>query len=102
MRLDQKGTAMAEYIWIDSFGGVRSKSKVSSCVVSFPPSLSRTHKPRAQSQSLVLIACNPWDLGKSTHGDHCDHRPILTQEIFGMRSAPVSYDATLLHRHVSS
>ncbi|OBT57076.1 glutamine synthetase [Pseudogymnoascus sp. 24MN13] len=27
MSLDQKGTAMAEYIWIDSFGGVRSKSK---------------------------------------------------------------------------
>jgi hypothetical protein len=29
MKLDQKGTAMAEYIWIDSTGGVRSKSKVS-------------------------------------------------------------------------
>ena len=28
MSLDQKGTAMAEYIWIDSTGGVRSKSKV--------------------------------------------------------------------------
>ena len=29
MKLDQKGSAMAEYIWIDSTGGVRSKSKVS-------------------------------------------------------------------------
>jgi hypothetical protein len=28
MKLDQKGNAMAEYIWIDAFGGVRSKSKV--------------------------------------------------------------------------
>jgi len=27
MSLDQKGNAMAEYIWIDSTGGVRSKSK---------------------------------------------------------------------------
>ncbi|RFU31880.1 hypothetical protein B7463_g4479, partial [Scytalidium lignicola] len=27
MSLDQKGTGMAEYIWIDSTGGVRSKSK---------------------------------------------------------------------------
>jgi glutamine synthetase len=27
MSLDQKGSAMAEYIWIDSLGGVRSKSK---------------------------------------------------------------------------
>src|SRR5690349_14603852 len=45
MRLDQKGTAMAEYIWIDSYGGVRSKSKVSSCIVSSPAS--HTHTPRA-------------------------------------------------------
>jgi glutamine synthetase len=29
MKLDQKGSAMAEYIWIDSIAGVRSKSKVS-------------------------------------------------------------------------
>ncbi len=28
MRLDQKGNAMAEYIWIDAVGHVRSKSKV--------------------------------------------------------------------------
>lgn len=28
MKLDQKGNAMAEYIWIDSAGGVRSKSRV--------------------------------------------------------------------------
>lgn len=28
MKLDQKGNAMAEYIWIDSNGGVRSKSRV--------------------------------------------------------------------------
>jgi glutamine synthetase len=27
MKLDQKGNAMAEYIWIDSTGGVRSKSR---------------------------------------------------------------------------
>jgi glutamine synthetase len=27
MSLDQKGSAMAEYIWIDAHGGVRSKSK---------------------------------------------------------------------------
>jgi glutamine synthetase len=27
MRLDQKGSAMAEYIWIDAVGGVRSKSR---------------------------------------------------------------------------
>jgi glutamine synthetase len=39
MSLDQKGTAMAEYIWIDSFGGVRSKSKVS-C---FSPDLPHPH-----------------------------------------------------------
>jgi hypothetical protein len=35
MRLDQKGTAMAEYIWIDSTGGVRSKSKVRTHHISF-------------------------------------------------------------------
>ena len=28
MKLDQKGSAMAEYIWVDANGGVRSKSKV--------------------------------------------------------------------------
>lgn len=27
MKLDQKGSAMAEYIWIDAVGGVRSKSR---------------------------------------------------------------------------
>jgi len=27
MKLDQKGSAMAEYIWVDAEGGVRSKSK---------------------------------------------------------------------------
>ncbi|RYP53759.1 hypothetical protein DL768_001359 [Monosporascus sp. mg162] len=27
MKLDQKGSAMAEYVWIDAVGGVRSKSK---------------------------------------------------------------------------
>lgn len=29
MKLDQKGSIMAEYVWIDSNGGTRSKSKVS-------------------------------------------------------------------------
>jgi hypothetical protein len=29
MKLDQMGSGMAEYIWIDATGGVRSKSKVS-------------------------------------------------------------------------
>ena len=29
-KLDQKGNVMAEYIWIDSDGGVRSKSRVGS------------------------------------------------------------------------
>jgi hypothetical protein len=33
MKLDQKGSAMAEYIWIDSTGGVRSKSKVSEIIL---------------------------------------------------------------------
>lgn len=28
MRLDQKGSIMAEYIWIDAFGATRSKSRV--------------------------------------------------------------------------
>lgn len=28
MKLDQKGSAMAEYVWIDGSGGLRSKSKV--------------------------------------------------------------------------
>lgn len=28
MKLDQKGSAMAEYVWIDAVGGVRSKSRV--------------------------------------------------------------------------
>ncbi|EPQ62634.1 Bgt-4740 [Blumeria graminis f. sp. tritici] len=35
MGLDQKGSAMAEYIWIDAVGGVRSKSKT---LTSIPPS----------------------------------------------------------------
>ena len=46
LKLDQKGSIMAEYIWVDSIGGVRSKSRVSSslssraentiCVLVFP------------------------------------------------------------------
>jgi hypothetical protein len=37
MDLDQKGNIMAEYVWIDATGGVRSKSKVSSsCLLSLP------------------------------------------------------------------
>ncbi|KAK8056617.1 glutamine synthetase-like protein [Apiospora rasikravindrae] len=32
MKLDQKGNAMAEYIWIDSNGGVRSKSRTMTSV----------------------------------------------------------------------
>ncbi|KAK6864153.1 glutamine synthetase [Apiospora arundinis] len=32
MKLDQKGNAMAEYIWIDSTGGVRSKSRTMTSV----------------------------------------------------------------------
>jgi hypothetical protein len=30
MKLDQKGAAMAEYVWIDGSNGIRSKTKVSS------------------------------------------------------------------------
>ena len=33
MKLDQKGSAMAEYIWVDANGGVRSKSKVRRCII---------------------------------------------------------------------
>ena len=29
MALDQKGSIMAEYVWIDAAGGLRSKSRVS-------------------------------------------------------------------------
>ena len=29
MRLDQKGSFMAEYVWIDGHNGLRSKTKVS-------------------------------------------------------------------------
>lgn len=29
LKLDQKGSIMAEYIWIDGSNGVRSKTKVS-------------------------------------------------------------------------
>lgn len=28
MSLDQRGKVMAEYVWIDAVGGVRSKTKV--------------------------------------------------------------------------
>jgi glutamine synthetase len=30
LSLDQKGSIIAEYVWIDGSGGIRSKSKVSS------------------------------------------------------------------------
>lgn len=43
MKLDQKGNAMAEYIWIDAHGHVRSKSKVRNLPHHFasPPYLRR-------------------------------------------------------------
>lgn len=42
MRLDQKGSIMAEYVWIDGHNGLRSKTKVSGilyrlCLLDRPP-----------------------------------------------------------------
>jgi hypothetical protein len=40
MALDQKGSIMAEYVWIDAAGGLRSKSRVSlSLTHPFAPNL---------------------------------------------------------------
>ena len=71
MKLDQKGNAMAEYIWIDSTGGVRSKSRVrkarlfplSRPVSRFPyligtvmpMSPATAHKVRARAPSLASL-----------------------------------------------
>ena len=45
MKLDQKGSAMAEYIWVDANGGVRSKSKVCIFLFFFTLLFAQTHIP---------------------------------------------------------
>lgn len=45
MKLDQKGSAMAEYVWIDSTGETRSKSRVSKFLDSSPSSYFCVHFP---------------------------------------------------------
>jgi hypothetical protein len=77
MKLDQKGNAMAEYIWIDALGGVRSKSKVrkqkphglpavnpqrpspsSGATISFSSCLFGTRNP--PHKALLSFAIAPW------------------------------------------
>jgi hypothetical protein len=55
MKLDQKGMAMAEYIWIDAEGGVRSKSKVSLNNKKIPTLPARTPKSFGQWRKIVSI-----------------------------------------------
>lgn len=38
MKLDQRGSVMAEYIWIDGLNGVRSKTKVRTSLLQSLPS----------------------------------------------------------------
>ena len=62
MKLDQKNSFMAEYIWIDSNGGVRSKSKVShffiigfSQTVSLPSHVYAPNQTQMQTQTQTQM-----------------------------------------------
>ena len=67
MKLDQKGSAMAEYVWIDGSNGLRSKTKVS-CTRKMPPQLA-TLPSRSASTSdhpTVTLKRRHWKVGHCT------------------------------------
>ena len=60
MKLDQKGNLMAEYVWIDAIGEVRSKSRVSLlCSKHAMPCLVICRRGGSQSQSQSLTRLVP-------------------------------------------
>ena len=60
MELPQKGFSMAEYIWIDGHGGVRSKTKVRISVTL----QNRPYHPRTASMHTPCIILQPFTLRK--------------------------------------
>ena len=57
MELPQKGFSMAEYIWIDGHGGVRSKTKVRIFVTA-----TRPYHPRTASMHAPCTILQPFAL----------------------------------------
>jgi hypothetical protein len=58
MKLDQMGSGMAEYIWIDATGGVRSKSKVSDSQI-FPLPNKTQHSLYDKRMATTILHQNP-------------------------------------------
>ncbi|KAH8158996.1 hypothetical protein CIB48_g9254 [Xylaria polymorpha] len=87
MRLDQKGNAMAEYIWIDSAGHVRSKSKPSqACAPLLAQPSHPTYKQAAPDEFKVdgSLRCMAETL--VMHGGDPGNPAIPPSKTVGMRS----------------
>jgi hypothetical protein len=82
MKLDQKGSAMAEYIWIDATGGVRSKSKVCKVII-----ISRIAGSRCTPDICVVAKSHFFPLHRIGHS-RSDNPLTIHQKIRQLKIEP--------------